>query len=743
MATDKNELIIIDYNDEMKKSYIDYAMSVIVERTLPDIRDGLKPVHRRILYAMYELGLIPEKGYRKCARIVGDVLGKYHPHGDTAVYDALVRMAQDFRMGTTLVDGHGNFGSIDGDSPAAMRYTEAKLTNSALFMLQDLEKGVIKFGDNFDGTEKEPEVLPCKFPNLLINGSSGVAVGMATKIPPHNINEAIDAVIAYIDNNNIDIEKLIDILPAPDFPSGGIIVNKEEVKNFYRTGKGKVIIRSKIEVEKAGNGRTSLIITEVPYTYSGNKSKMIDDIITLVNNKKIEEIVDVRDESSKEGIRIVLEVKRGVDIDNLLNKLYTKTKLQDKDSYIFLVIINGQPVIVNLKDYIKHYVDFQKEITTKKYNYLLKKEIGRKEILEGLVKAENVIDVIIEVLRGSKNIKKVRECLMSGQIENINFKTKKNEKIARTFNFTERQTNAILDMKLQKLIGLEVEKLNKEYEKVKKEIEKYTEILENEKKLLAKIKKYLKEFKKANGQKRKTEVKDIMIKEYVEEFKEEDMYILIDKFGYVKTVDTVSVDRSSEETLKEFKYKILTKNTDKLAVFTNKGNLYQVKLTDTPKGKIKDKGSPIEILCKIDKNEYPIFITTSNTLEQSKLLILTKTGLIKKADGSEYKTNRTAILSTKLENGDEVVSIKIIGKAMSDIFVISKEGYILKFDIEEVPLQKKNSKGVKAIDISKNDVLLELCLTSINEQVSIKVNGKNINLNNIKKNGRAEKGIKV
>lgn len=743
MATDKNELIIIDYNDEMKKSYIDYAMSVIVERTLPDIRDGFKPVHRRILYAMYELGLIPEKGYRKCARIVGDVLGKYHPHGDTAVYDALVRMAQDFRMGTTLVDGHGNFGSIDGDSPAAMRYTEAKLTNSALFMLQDLEKGVIKFGDNFDGTEKEPEVLPCKFPNLLINGSSGVAVGMATKIPPHNINEAIDAVIAYIDNNNIDIEKLIDILPAPDFPSGGIIVNKEEVKNFYRTGKGKVIIRSKIEVEKAGNGRTSLIITEVPYTYSGNKSKMIDDIITLVNNKKIEEIVDVRDESSKEGIRIVLEVKRGVDIDNLLNKLYTKTKLQDKDSYIFLVIINGQPVIVNLKDYIKHYVDFQKEITTKKYNYLLKKEIGRKEILEGLVKAENVIDVIIEVLRGSKNIKKVRECLMSGQIENINFKTKKNEKIARTFNFTERQTNAILDMKLQKLIGLEVEKLNKEYEKVKKEIEKYTEILENEKKLLAKIKKYLKEFKKANGQKRKTEVKDIMIKEYVEEFKEEDMYILIDKFGYVKTVDTVSVDRSSEETLKEFKYKILTKNTDKLAVFTNKGNLYQVKLTDTPKGKIKDKGSPIEILCKIDKNEYPIFITTSNTLEQSKLLILTRTGLVKKADGSEYKTNRTAILSTKLENGDEVVSIRIIGKAMSDIVVISKEGYILKFDIEEVPLQKKNSKGVKAIDISKNDVLLELCLTSINEQVSIKVNGKNINLNNIKKNGRAEKGIKV
>ncbi|HCL4480328.1 TPA: DNA topoisomerase 4 subunit A [Clostridium botulinum] len=743
MATDKNELIVIDYNDEMKKSYIDYAMSVIVERTLPDIRDGFKPVHRRILYAMYELGLIPEKGYRKCARIVGDVLGKYHPHGDTAVYDALVRMAQDFRMGTTLVDGHGNFGSIDGDSPAAMRYTEAKLTNSALFMLQDLEKGVIKFGDNFDGTEKEPEVLPCKFPNLLINGSSGVAVGMATKIPPHNINESIDAVIAYIDNNNIDIEKLIDILPAPDFPSGGIIVNKEEVKNFYRTGKGKVIIRSKIEVEKAGNGRTSLIITEVPYTYSGNKSKMIDDIITLVNNKKIEEIVDVRDESSKEGIRIVLEVKRGVDIDNLLNKLYTKTKLQDKDSYIFLVIINGQPVIVNLKDYIKHYVDFQKEITIKKYNYLLKKEIGRKEILEGLVKAENVIDVIIEVLRGSKNIKKVRECLMSGQIENINFKTKKNEKIARTFNFTERQTNAILDMKLQKLIGLEVEKLNKEYEKVKKEIEKYTEILENEKKLLAKIKKYLKEFKKANGQKRKTEVKDIMIKEYVEEFKEEDMYILIDKFGYVKTVDTVSVDRSSEETLKEFKYKILTKNTDKLAVFTNKGNLYQVKLTDTPKGKIKDKGSPIEILCKIDKNEYPIFITTSNTLEQSKLLILTRTGLIKKTDGSEYKTNRTAILSTKLENGDEVVSIKIIGKAMSDIFVISKEGYILKFDIEEVPLQKKNSKGVKAIDISKNDVLLELCLTSINEQVSIKVNGKNINLNNIKKNGRAEKGIKV
>jgi Type IIA topoisomerase (DNA gyrase/topo II, topoisomerase IV), A subunit len=745
LEEEKARYLTSEYTDEMKQDYIDYAMSVIVARALPDVRDGLKPVHRRILWAMEELKNHPDKPHRKCARIVGDVLGKYHPHGDTAVYDALVRMAQDFRMGTILVDGHGNFGSVDGDGAAAMRYTEARLAPMAMEMLRDLDKNVVDYKENFDGTEKEPAVLPAKLPNLLINGSQGIAVGMATNIPPHNTSEVIDAVTAYIDNPKIDIEGLLEYIKGPDYPSGATIINKEEMLEFYRTGKGKVVMRPKMQIENAGYGRTNIVISEIPYTCSGGKTKMIADIIDRMNDKTLDDIVDVRDESSREGIRIVLEVKKGADIENeVLPAIYKKTKLQDQDSLNLLVLIDKEPKVINLKDYIGHYVEFQKDITKRKYEYLLRKAEERKEVLEGLVKATDVIDVIIEALRGSKEQKTVRDCLMFGKTENISFKTKKSEAIAKKFDFTERQTNAILDRRLLSLLSLEVEKLIQEFEAVKKEIQEYTEIITSEKKQLSVIKKYLKELRVKFDTPRKTEITTIMVKEYKKKFKEEDLYLVVDKFGYTKTVDITSIGRSSEDKISEFRCNILSKNTDKMAVFTNKGNLYQVKNTDIPKGKIKDKGVPIETLCGMSKNEYPIYITTSSLLKDTKAVFLSTSGLIKRTDCNEFESTRKIIASTKLENEDELLDIKIVEDGFDEVAVITKQGYILKFPIESIPMVKKASKGVKAIEMSvDNDIVDQLYLMPMKGSLIVDVNNKNVDLSKVKMKDRANKGIKA
>lgn len=745
LEEEKARYLTSEYTDEMKQDYIDYAMSVIVERALPDVRDGLKPVHRRIMWAMEELMNYPDKPHRKCARIVGDVLGKYHPHGDTAVYDALVRMAQDFRMGTILVDGHGNFGSVDGDSAAAMRYTEARLAPMALELLKDLDKNVVDFNENFDGTEKEPSVLPAKLPNLLINGSKGIAVGMATNIPPHNTGEVIDAVTAYIDNTNIDIDGLLKYIKGPDYPSGATIINQEEMLELYKTGRSKVIMRPKIEIENAGYGRTNIIITEIPYTSSGEKTKMIADIIDHMNNKTLDDIVDVRDESSREGIRIVLEVKKGADIENdVLPAIYKKTKLQGQDTLIFLVLVNKKPKVINLKDYICYYVNFQKDITKRKYEFLLRKAQERKEVLEGLVKATDVIDIIIEALRGAKEQKTVKDCLMFGKTENIKFKTKKSEAIAKSFDFTEKQTNAILDRRLLSLLSLEVEKLIQDFEGVKKEIEEYTEIVTNEKKQLSVIKKYLKELKSKFSIPRKTEITTVMIKEYKKKFKEEDLYLVVDKFGYTKTLDISSIGRSSEDKISEFRCNILSKNTDKMAVFTNKGNLYQIKNTEIPKGKIKDKGVPIENLCGMNKNEYPIFITTASSLKGSKAIFLSTSGLIKRTDCNEFESTRKVIASTKLEDSEELLSVKIAEDGLDEVAVITKQGYILRFPIESIPVLKKASKGVKSIEMSVDgDIVDQIYLMPIESSLTIDVNGKNVNISRIKMKDRANKGIKI
>lgn len=733
----------ISYSKEMKSSFIDYALTVVTDRALPDVRDGLKPVHRRILYAMGDLGMYPDKAYKKSARIVGEVIGKYHPHGDTAVYESMVKQAQDFVKNAPLVDGHGNFGSVDGDSAAAMRYTEARLSPVAMEMLQDLSKGVVDFRDNFDASEKEPVVLPARFPNLLVNGGTGIAVGMAYKTPPHSVNRTVDTLVAYADKKDIDIESLIDILEAPDYPSGGIITNKNELRDLYRTGVGKAVIRAKIDIEDAGYGRTNLVVKEIPYPYSGSKTNLISKLITMVIEKKLEEIVNVTDESDKDGIRIVLEVKKGVDIEKLLNKLYSKTPLQTSESYQYLVLVDGVPTTINLKDYCKHYFDFQKEITRKRYEYLLSKAQVRKEILEGLVKAEEMMDTIIEMLRGAKKSKEAKVCLMEGNTESISFRTKRHENLAKKFAFTEKQAQAILDMRLQKLIGLEVEQLNKDYKDVIAEMEDYELVLSSEKEMLKVIKKYLRGFKKEFGRERRTEIQEKKTIEYVEEIKEEDVWVLIDKFGYTKSVDTISVERSSEETLSEYKQEILTKNTSKLSVFTNQGRLYQIKLADIPKVKIKDKGVPIQRLGKMQKNEYPLYITTSTELEKERVIMLTKTGLIKQTLCSELISNRSVVVATKLEDDDEVIQITPIREEDEDILVFSKKGYILRFSINEIPVLKKNAKGVKAVSLMEEDVIEGFYHVNENNEDVKQLNGKQIQLSKVERKTRGKKGIKL
>lgn len=737
----KNE--IVTYEQEMKGSFVDYALTVITERALPDVRDGLKPVHRRILHAMNDLGMFPDKAYKKSARIVGEVIGKYHPHGDSAVYESMVKQSQSFAKNAPLIEGHGNFGSVDGDSAAAMRYTEARLSPIAMEMLSDLSKGVVDFRDNFDASEREPVVLPARFPNLLVNGGTGIAVGMAYKTPPHGINESVDTLVAYGDNENIDIEELIDILGAPDYPSGGIITNKNEIRELYRTGIGKAFIRAKIDIEDAGYGRKNLVVTEIPYPFSGSKTNLIKKLITMVIEKKLEEIINVVDESDKDGIRIVLEVKKGINIEKLLQKLYSKTPLQVSESYQYLVLVNNVPTTINLKDYCKHYFDFQKEITRKKYEYLIAKAKARKEILEGLVKAEEMMDTIIEMLRGAKKSKDAKVCLMEGNTESIAFRTKKHENLAKRFSFTERQAQAILDMRLEKLIALEVEQLKSEDGKVKAEIDEYELVLNNDKEMLKVIKKNLKDIKKMFGRERRTAIQETKTIEYKEELREEDVWVLIDKFGYTKSVDTISVERSSEETLSEFTQKILTKNTGKLSVFTNQGRLYQIKLLDIPKVKVKDKGNPIQVLGNMKRNEYPLYITTNTELEKTNVMMLTQAGLIKQTECKELITNRAVVVATKLEEHDEVIQVTPITKEDEDIVVYSKKGYVLRFGLNEVPVLKKTAKGVKSITIPEEDVMEGFYIMKESEKSIGIIQGSEMELSQFEKKSRGKKGLKM
>ena len=741
-----DQIIQMDFSEEMKNSFRDYAMSVIIARALPDVRDGLKPVQRRILYSMIELGLDPAKPHRKSARIVGDTMGKYHPHGDSSIYDALVHMSEDFSMMLPLVDGHGNFGSIDGDSAAAMRYTEARLSLSSMALLDHLEKGLIDFAPNFDDSEKEPTVLPAMIPNLLINGTTGIAVGMATNIPPHNPDEVIDGVIAFMDNPNITIQKLMEYIPAPDFPTGGLIINQDDMSTLYETGEGKIRIRSKVEIENGDNGRKNIVITEIPYTITGNKTKLVEGLATLIKDKVFDEIYDVRDESSKEGIRIVIEVKKDRDLNNLLNGLYKKTSMEDTYSANLLAIKEQQPIVFNLKNMISEFVDFQVELYTKEYNYLLDKAIKRLEIVGGLIKATDVIDLIIEILRGSSSVKQAKACLIEGNTEGIKFKTKTSEQEAAMLNFTERQADAILAMQLSKLIGLEILKLHEENDELAKSIEDYRKILGDTKELYKVIKGRLKEYKKLFHRPRKTMLVNASSVDYVEEVKIEDIYVLIDRFGYTKSIDSGSFSRASEDNLKEFNHIIMMKNTDKLCIFSAEGNMYQVKAEAIPRGKLKDKGVLIHTLCKLDK-ENPILYTSFEQLFESQLLFTTKYGYIKQVSGVEFETNRSQIASTKLEDKDEIIAINLLSgheilSGNLKVIILTEKGLSLGFPLSEVSELKKTSRGVKAITLEKNDTVCHATALSQNEE-SFQYNDKTLSAKKVRMRKRGDKGQKA
>lgn len=580
MNTKQDNIIRTDYAEIMQKSYIDYAMSVIISRALPDVRDGLKPVQRRTLYDMYELGIRYDRPYRKCARIVGDTMGKYHPHGDSSIYDALVVMAQEFKKGRTLVDGHGNFGSIEGDGAAAMRYTEARLEKlTQEVFLEDLDKNVVDFMPNFDETEKEPVVLPVRIPNLLVNGADGIAVGMATSIPPHNLGEVVDAVKAYMKNNDISTRGLMRYLKGPDFPTGGIVVNKDDLVKIYESGTGKLRIRGRVEIEKLKGGRQQLVITEIPYTMIGaNIGKFLNDIATLVETKKTTDIVDISNQSSKEGIRIVLELKRDADVENLTNMLYKKTRLEDTFGVNMLAVADGRPETLGLKQIIAHHVDFVFEVNSRKYTTLLAKEQEKREIQEGLIKACDVIDLIIEILRGSKSRDQVKKCLTDGITEGIKFKTKTSEKAAKSLKFTEKQATAILDMRLYKLIGLEIDALMKEHEETMKNIAAYEDILNNYDSMAAVIMGELDQIKKEYGSKRKTSIENAEEAVYEEKKMEEtEVCFLMDRFGYMRLIDKNAYERNKDAAHAESRYVFTCMNTDKICIFTDTGKLHTVK----------------------------------------------------------------------------------------------------------------------------------------------------------------------
>ena len=741
----EHSIIRTEYSELMQKSYIDYAMSVIIARALPDVRDGLKPVQRRTLYDMYELGIRYDKPYRKSARIVGDTMGKYHPHGDSSIYDALVVMAQDFKKGLPLVDGHGNFGSIEGDGAAAMRYTEARLqkvTQEAY--LADLDKNVVDFMPNFDETEKEPVVLPVKVPNLLVNGAEGIAVGMATSIPPHNFGEVIDGVIAYMKNPDITTAEMMQYIPGPDFPTGGIIANKDDLPAIYESGVGKIKIRGKIEIEKGKGGKDRMVITEIPYTMIGaNIGKFLNDVYGLVESKATSDITDITNQSSKEGIRIVLELKKGADIEALENLLYKKTKLEDTFGVNMLAVADGRPETMGVVPIIRHHVKFQYEIATRKYQTLLAKEQDKKEIQEGLIRACNVIDLIIEILRGSRNIKDAKACLTDGNTDHITFKNPSSKIMAQQLNFTDRQAQAILEMRLYKLIGLEIEALMKEHDETLENIAKYEDILEHRSSMAKVIIKELTAFKKAYGKERKTVIDNL--KEAVvaaKKIEEQDVVFLMDRFGYAKIVDTSVYERNKEAANAEYRHIFTCKNTDKICIFTDKGQMHLLKVLDLPYGKFRDKGTPIDNLCNYDsREENVVYLAGLEHVSSHRMLFGTKYAMIKVVDCMEFVVAKKTTAATKLGEEDEVLTVCPL-EENDTLVMASKKDMFLRIDCAQIPQKKKGAVGVRGMKLAAGDELKSIHVLHEGEEKEVEVKGKPVALNRLHVGNRDTKGVK-
>ena len=743
---ENDRIIRTEYSEEMQKSFIDYAMSVIVARALPDVRDGLKPVQRRTLYDMHELGIRYDRPYRKSARIVGDTMGKYHPHGDSSIYEALVVMTQDFKRGLPLVDGHGNFGNIEGDGAAAMRYTEArlqKITQEAF--LADLDKDVVDFVPNFDETEKEPSVLPVKIPNLLINGSEGIAVGMATSIPPHNLGEVIDAVKAYMMNESITDRELMRYIKGPDFPTGGIVINKDELLEIYETGTGKIKLRGKVEYEHVKGGKTNVVITELPYTMIGaNIAKFLSDVAALSETKKTQDIVDISNQSSKEGIRIVIELRKDADAENFVNMLYKKTRLEDTFGVNMLAIADGRPETMSLRQIIKANVDFQYEITTRKYTNLLAKEQERKEIQEGLIKACNVIDLIIEILRGSKDRAMAKACLVEGKVDGIKFRSKESKIMAAQLAFSDKQANAILEMRLYKLIGLELEALINEHEETMANIYRYEDILERKDSMAQVIMNELDGFKKEYKRPRRTVIENGQEAVYKEkELEEMEVMFLMDRFGYTRTIDMTTYERNKEAADAENKYVFPCKNTGKICIFTDTGQLHTIKVLDLPFGKFRDKGVPIDNVSNYStEKEQIVFVTSQSELNLKQVLFVTAQSMMKIVDGGEFDVSKRTVAATKLSDGDTVISVTTLYD-QKYIVLQSKEGYFLRFSVEEIPEKKKGAVGVRGMKLGAKDSLEAVYYTQNTMETTIEYKSKQLVLNNIKLAKRDGKGVKV
>ena len=742
----EEKIIKTEYSEVMQKSFIDYAMSVIVARALPDIRDGLKPVQRRVLYDMHELGIRYDRPYRKSARIVGDTMGKYHPHGDSSIYEALVVMSQDFKKGLPLVDGHGNFGNIEGDGAAAMRYTEARLeqvTQEAF--LSDLDKDVVGFVPNFDETEKEPGVLPVKFPNLLVNGSEGIAVGMATSIPPHNLAEVIDATKAYMKNEAITTKELMRYIQGPDFPTGGIVTNKDDLLSIYETGTGKIKVRGKVDVEKGKGGKVNVVISEIPYPMIGaNISKFLMDVAALAENKKTQDISDISNQSSKEGIRIVIELRKDADVENFINMLYKKTRLEDTFGVNMLAIADGRPETLGIKGIIKASVDFQYETATRKYENLLARENSKREIQEGLIKACNVIDLIIEILRGSKDRAMAKACLVEGKVDGIKFKSRESRIMAQQLQFSDNQANAILEMRLYKLIGLELEALIREHEETLANIYRYEDILARRDSMAQVIMNELDDIRKKFGRKRRTVIDNCGEAVFEEKKLEEmDVVFLMDRFGYAKTIDLTAYDRNREAADAENKFVFQCKNTGRICLFTNNGQLYTVKVQDLPFGKFRDKGIPIDNVSNFNSSQEELLLVTSQSeLNLYRVIFTTRMGMIKVVDGGEFDVAKRTVAATKLQEGDEVVSV-IMMKEQKNVILQSKDGYFLRFGVDEIPEKKKAAIGVRGMRLNEGDSIEAVYFTHNAEDTSIHYKSRDLVLNQIKAGKRDGKGTKI
>ena len=736
MELTNQKVIEVNIEDEVKRSFIDYAMSVIVSRALPDVRDGLKPVHRRILYSMFELGVTPDKPYRKSARIVGDVLGKYHPHGDAAVYEAMVRMAQDFSIRYPLVDGHGNFGSIDGDSAAAMRYTEARLSKIAMELMADIGKETVDFMPNFDETLKEPTVLPSKFPNLLVNGSSGIAVGMATNIPPHNLGEVIDGTIALIDNPDITIEQLMKYIKGPDFPTGGIIIGKEGIREAYTTGKGRIITRAKAEIEEMQSGRARIVVTEIPYQV--NKAKLIERIAELVRDKSIEGISDIRDESDKSGMRIVIELKKDANPNVVLNYLYKHTQMQETFGVIMLALVDGQPKIMNLKEMLTHYILHQKDVITRRTRYDLDKAQARAHILEGLLIALDHIDAVISLIRSSRTVQIAKEGLM------------------KNFSLTEKQAQAILDMRLQRLTGLEREKVQQEYAELQNTIKYLQEVLANEHMVYNIIKEELLAIKEKYGDERRTVISSASDEIDIEDLiQEQDVVITLTHYGYVKRTP-LSVYKSQhrggrgivalqtrEDDFVEDIY--VTSTHDRLLFFSSLGKVYELKAYEIPEAGRQARGTPIINLIQVAPGERIQAVIPVKDVDNKKYIMMaTRKGYIKKSLMDEFVNIRKGgLVAITLRDDDELIQAQLTD-GDREIIMASHNGMAIRFHESEVRPMGRTAMGVKGMELDEGDYIIGMELVKEGAYVlSISENGygKKTAVDEYRVQGRGGKGI--